>query len=1166
MGKSPVRTALQCATLLLALGIIWIFARTPLTVALAQTPLAFLFKAPQDIWLVLGLMTFGVFVVVWLNAPRAAHATGDSRFRSYFENAHEGMYRSSPEGKFLDANPALVNMLGYTETEDVLALNLSKDLYFDPADRDKLKQELKAKRAIEGLEVRWLKRNGDLLFVQIFARGFGKKLTGEPEYYEGMVLDVTKSKLAEQNLAASQQQFRALVEDSVIGIYIIQDNTFKYANPTLATMFGYRSDELTRGIAISALVTSDQRTKFIEEIKKVTDGIAITTRFMLHGLRKDGGRLSVQVHGAITQFAGRNAVIGTLLDISEHQKAAEALRTSKEEYQSVLSSLREVIFQTDQRGCFSYLNPAWTEITGFAPQESIGQAMDQFVHPWDRDEHARKFKPILENQALALRHESRFLCKDYGVKWIEIHVRAVQDRYGKTTGMAGTLDDITDRKLAEQALSESRERYRLLVDTMNDGLGIQDKEGQLIYVNNKLCEIWGANREYLIGRKTMDLLDDGGRRTLNIHLGERNARPGQASCELEWIRPNGSRVPTLTSPQRLFDTEGNETGSFIVVTDITHRKASERALRESEERYALAASGANDGLWDWDLRSNNLYLSSRWSAMLGYTEDQFGSHPDAWLKRIHPEDIKRLKDDMASHLNGQNTRLENEHRMLHADGKYRWMLVRGVAVRGSDGKPTRMAGSLTDITQRKETEHRLWREAFYDALTDLPNRALFGERLERSLTRATRNKEYLFAVMFLDLDRFKFVNDSLGHLIGDKLLIGIARRLEKCLRPGDTVARMGGDEFNILLDDIKDLTEATMVAERIQAELALPFDLDGHEVFTSTSIGITLSSTGYERIEDILRDADTALYRAKGKGKACHAVFDSTMHAQAVARLQLENDLRRALERQQMRIYYQPIVSTKTNRIVGFESLLRWEHPTRGLILPGEFVHIAEENGAITQIGEWALRESCRQARTWQTQFPTLRLLTMNVNLSSKQFGHNDLLGMINEVLMETRLPPSTLRLEITESIIMKHGDPAIVVLSELRKLGTTLCIDDFGTGYSSLSYLHRFPINILKIDRSFVTRMDIDPEKREIVRAIVSLAHNLDMEVTAEGVETQAQLDQLREMNAEFVQGYYLAKPLRAEAATRLLASKGNEPVQSWRAIKDDLEEPSEVELRSTA
>jgi diguanylate cyclase (GGDEF)-like protein/PAS domain S-box-containing protein len=523
--------------------------------------------------------------------------------------------------------------------------------------------------------------------------------------------------------------------------------------------------------------------------------------------------------------------------------------------------------------------------------------------------------------------------------------------------------------------------------------------------------------------------------------------------------------------------------------------------------------------------------------MLGYADHEIGSSPEDWLGRVHPEDRDQVRAALQAHLNGETEHFESEHRIQCKDASYRWVLSRGLAVRDGQGRPYRMAGSLTDISQRKAAEQKLLHEAIHDGLTGLPNRALFMDLLARSVARAKRHPDYLFAVLFLDLDRFKVINDGLGHLVGDQLLVGLARRLEQCLRPEDTVARLGGDEFTVLLEDIHDVNDATRVAERIHQALETPFQIADHEVFTSASIGIALSATGYDSPDQVLRDADTAMYRAKALGKARHEVFDRGMHARAITQLQLETDLRRALERGEFRLHYQPVFTVIGRRLVGFEALVRWQHPERGLLPPAEFVPVAEETGQMLAVGAWVLEQACRSARAWSDG--SGRPLLVTVNLSNRQFGRADLADHIARVLRETGLPAERLKLEITESVILEQGEAAMDSLHRLRRLGVELYIDDFGTGYSSFGALHRLPITALKIDRSFVNALDTTGDGGEIVRTILSLARNLGLNVIAEGVETQAQLRRLRALRCPLAQGSWLSPPLAAEAVPELLAKE---------------------------
>jgi diguanylate cyclase (GGDEF)-like protein/PAS domain S-box-containing protein len=571
-----------------------------------------------------------------------------------------------------------------------------------------------------------------------------------------------------------------------------------------------------------------------------------------------------------------------------------------------------------------------------------------------------------------------------------------------------------------------------------------------------------------------------------------------------------------------------------ITTQLAHKRAQE-ALKESEERYALAALGSNDGLWDWNIPENEVHFSARWKSMLGFQENEISNKPEEWFDRIHDADRARVKNEITAHQNGTTPHFESEHRMLHHDGTFRWMLSRGLAIRDQSGRPLRMAGSQTDITQAKVS----------DPLTGLPNRLLFIDRLNRLIKYSKRRKNHSFAVVFMDLDGFKMINDSMGHMVGDQLLVGVAERLEKCLRATDTlarlrdtytVARLGGDEFTVLLDDLKDPNDAKIAADRLMKALKPPFLLAGKEVYTSVSIGIAQSNSVYEGPDEMLRDADTAMYHAKSLGKGRYEVFDAKMRASVMARLQLETDLRHALERREFRNFYQPIVNLASGEIAGFEALLRWQHPTRGLLGPIEFIGVVEETGLIRELGWWNLSEACRQIGEWRAASPANANLIISVNLSAKQFLQPNLVADIANLLREIKLPPDALKLEITESTVMKDPLGAVEMLQQIKSLGVRLAIDDFGTGYSSLSYLHRFPLDTLKIDRSFISSMDDDGDGMEIARTILPMAKNLRLDVVAEGVETLEQFELLKKFNCAFGQGYYFSRPLSADGISTLL------------------------------
>ena len=617
------------------------------------------------------------------------------------------------------------------------------------------------------------------------------------------------------------------------------------------------------------------------------------------------------------------------------------------------------------------------------------------------------------------------------------------------------------------------------------------------------------------------------------------------------------------------------------------RKELYEILQKDPSVFEFLENGSLDGVWYWDLESpDNEWMSPRFWQVLGYDPAEKKHLASEWQNLIHPDDLKRVIENFQAHCRNPEQPYDQIVRYRHKNGSTVWVRCRGIAIRDISGKPVRMLGAHNDITKikkaheelqafveelqrnNKELEQfvydashdlkeplqivslytqllaKLRHDAFHDSLTGLPNRALLIEHLKQTIHRQQRHPDWLFALLFLDLDRFKTINDSLGHLIGDQLLIALGVRLKKCLRASDTLARLGGDEFVILLEELKNEKEVINVAERIHQTLKKPFVINNQELFVSVSIGITLSSSHqYNDPAELLRDADTAMYRAKTTGKSCHAVFDVSMYDQAVKQLRLETDLRRALERQEFLVYYQPIFSLKNNRLEGMEALVRWQHPLHGLVSPGDFISIAEETGIIIALDQWVLKRACHQLGYWRERFPAFDHLTINVNLSAKQFSQSDLIQKIEKILAETSLEGQYLKLEITESALLENSSCVLEIFNQLREKKIQVCLDDFGTGYSSLSYLNRFPLNFLKIDRSFIKNLGIKNSKSAIVRAIIVMTRELEIEAIAEGIETSEQLNFLRGLGCFGAQGYWFSHPLEPEKMTQFLKTHIPQP-----------------------
>ena len=541
-----------------------------------------------------------------------------------------------------------------------------------------------------------------------------------------------------------------------------------------------------------------------------------------------------------------------------------------------------------------------------------------------------------------------------------------------------------------------------------------------------------------------------------------------------------------------------------------------RELEESERRYALAMEGASDGLYDWNHESNEVHYSGRWKELLGLLEGEIGSSPDDLFDRIHPDDEDRVREILQRHIDGPDGHFECEFRVLHHDGSYRLALARGASIRNALGKATRTAGSLTDLTGR----------GVFDPLTGLPNRRLLLDRVHRAIEHSQRGHQD-FALLFIDLDRFKLINDTLGHRAGDEVLREVAARLQTCVRASDTVARLGGDEFVLILEQIELPDGAHITIDRILKRLGEPFHLGHRDFYVAASIGVVLETRPYTDADALIGDADTAMYQAKSLNKEW-ALFDNSMKERSTARLQLETELRTALDRDQFRLEYQPFISLVDESIEGYEALVRWDHPERGAIAPGDFIPTLEETGLINRLGAWVLREACSEMQAKYPDADDQGRPTLSVNVSRKQLQDVGLIRQIEEILDETGFSADRLRLEITETAIIEEAETAIATLGRIKKLGIEVMMDDFGTGHSSLGALGDLPIDTLKIDQSFVARLTAEKDGLEVVRTIIKMGSHLGLKVIAEGIETEEQLQLLKESACPSGQGYLLARPAR--------------------------------------
>lgn len=683
--------------------------------------------------------------------------------------------------------------------------------------------------------------------------------------------------------------------------------------------------------------------------------------------------------------------------------------------------------------------------------------------------------------------------------------------------------DVTEKKRAH----EKSELFSRAVEQIDESLLITNREGVIEYVNRAFEEITGYGKEEVLG-KTPAILKSGMHQPEFYEKMWELILSGQSFHE---VMINKKKDGSIYYEDKTVSPIRNDEGVILhhVATgrDVTNRRLAEEKLIEGMERFALSMKGANDGLWDWDFRSGRVFYSRRWKEMLGLDDSEVGNTVKDWFKLVHPEDLGELKAQIRAHVAGETHTLEYEYRIMHKQGGYLWVIVRGLAVKDADKTTYRMAGFQSDITNRKMVEEQLQHDALHDALTGLPNRMLFLDRLGMAIERARRNTEYRFSVYFLDLDRFKIINDSMGHHAGDQMLIEAGNRIRTCLRSSDTLARLGGDEFALLMEGIYDKQECTESADRILTELRKPFNIMGREVYSSASIGITCHRQEYSNPSDVIRDADAAMYRAKKMGRNRMAHFDQTMYVEAVSLLEMETDLRRALEEKKFTVHYQPMVSLKTGEIWGFECFLRWHHPHRGWVPPLDFLPAAEQHGLIQHLGDLVFCQAGKHLASLKNLKNGNRTPLLSVNLSSTQFIQPDLITEITAKMRRYDLPSDSLKLEVKEAILSEYPVQAETNMNKLKRENVSVIIDDFGTGMSSLRNLKRYPIEKIKIDSSFVEKICKEEDARDIVKSTIMMAHSLNIGVIAKSVEKREQAVLLAEMGCDHAQGYFFSRPM---------------------------------------
>ena len=949
-------------------------------------------------------------------------------------------------------------------------------------------------------------------------------------------LHADEAKRAKEPSPESEHWLRSVVRSTSDVIMVLDaDGSARYVNTVVERILGYKAEELI-GVKAFGFVHPEDAERAKQTFSKALRSLGgqILVEFRLR--HADGSWRHVEVvHNNLLDDPSVGGIVSNIRDVTERKQAEEALMESERRFRQLFEhSVDALLVIHDETREIVDCNKEACRSLGYSREELFALRLDDFAFEiLSEEEKKQRGSNTPWRRALAGEpgtiigfHENEHRRKDGTTFPVEVGVGSI-DYEGRRMILA-SVRDITERKRSEEALRRSEANLTEAQRIARLGSSEWDLKTGEVWWSDEAYRIYGfETRRFSPTLETVaevfhpddrhlfrTIIEDAFREAKSYDFEHRIVRP---DGEVRWLHRRGEVVRGQ---------EVEETLRIVwTIHDITVHKRAEEELRFSKERLRGLSDAALEGLVITDrgmiLEANQALLD-----ILRCSPREVVGR--SVLEYVAPEYRDQVSQNILS-------KYEEPYEIvgLRKDGTRLDLEVRGKAF-SYQGQPVRVT-AVRDITERKALERRLRHQALHDLLTGLPNRAVFMARLSSTLAHPRRQRTGV-AVMFVDLDNFKFVNDTLGHHVGDELLVAASKRLRTCLRVEDTLVRLGGDEFAVLLKDLADEGEATRIAARIAEELRVPFSLDNQEVFVTSSIGIALNGSGKDSPEDLLKNADIAMYWAKKEGKARYQLFNPSMEAQSTERMRLEHDLRRALEQDAFRLYYQPLVRADSGRIMGMEALMRWEHPVRGLMLPDQFVPFAEETGLIIPLGKWALREACRQAKEWQERYPSDPPLIVGVNLSARQLEHPNIVDEVEEALRDSGLDPRSLTLEVTESVVVKDEEHNIDAMQRLEAIGIRFALDDFGTGYSALAYLRRLPVGLLKLDRSFLERLGEDAEAEVLLSGVISIASGLGLYVLTEGVETPEQLAQVKALGCDLVQGNYLSEPLPSEAATEIL------------------------------
>lgn len=1031
------------------------------------------------------------------------------------------------------ANRAFVNLTGYT-AEEISQMGGFAHLYVDETtSRDGLNAVVTGSHWAREMQIR--AKSGAVIDVWVRLDPICDD-NGSVVGRVSVITDISESRRAQKALLESEARLRSLVQS-------IDDIVFEFDADGLILNVWTEDESLLK--APKALIIGRRLTDILSE--EFAQYYVARFREVMKTGRPEHFEYELDVIAGSRWFLGRvtpifsgdgscRSVCMLARDITERKRAERELFEAELKYRSIFENAVEGIFQNTPDDRLLSVNPALARIHGFdSPEQMIAEVKDVAAQLYVDPNRRREKLEIIKESGFVSNFESQALKRDGSIIWVSENVRQVCDSEGKLLYFEGTIQDITERRRSRMQLREQQEFLRSVIDTDPNLIFVKDRDGRFVLVNQATAEVYGTTVEGLVGKSDADF-------NPNMEEVERFVRDDRAVMDNleerfiaeEKVTDFRGRVHWLQTVKRPLVSPGGVADRVLgIATDITARKHAEDALKEKEERFRLMIENSSDVITVLDANGTVLYGSPSLERVLGYSPDELIGRN--LFDFIHPEDRAGARVVLAEALSQHGKPVAFDIRLHHQNGSWRFVESTGsnqIDTRGVEG----IVLNSRDITDRRLAEQELDFLAYHDILTELPNRLLFTEQLNAAILSAAA-LGHMAAVLFLDLDRFKVINDTLGHTLGDELLRAVAARLGATLKPSDVVSRWGGDEFTILLAGVTDTQDVVRSAQRIIAALSAPFELQQSEYYVTATVGISIFPSCGEDAETLIRNADTAMYRAKELGKNYYQLYMPSMNVGATKKLALEQSLRRAIEREEFTLHFQPQIDAEAREIAGVEALLRWQHPDLGLVPPGDFIPLAEETGLIVPLGEWVLRTACRQAIEWdKAGYAPLKIA---VNISAYQFRRSDLVPTIAAILAETGLDPDRLELELTESVLIESEQHNIETLSELSAMGIRLAIDDFGTGYSSFIYLKRYPITSIKIDRAFVRDVTVDPNDAAITQSLIAMARNLKMGVVAEGVETKEQCAFLTDHGCRLMQGYYFSAPLPADALVSFLEKR---------------------------